>query len=146
MFSTTSEYAMRALSRLAREPQGGSVLGRHLAREANVPLQYLPKIMLMLRHAGLVAAARGTKGGYSLQRPASEILLRDVVEIFEGPIDRPECLLGMNPECSDARPCSAHAPWKRLRDAYVEFLVGTTISDLAAGPPVGFHNVTNGQE
>jgi len=107
------------------------VLGRHLAREANVPLQYLPKIMLMLRHAGLVTATRGTKGGYSLLRPAGEIRLGDVVEVFEGPVGRPECLLGVNAECSDARPCSAHAPWKRLRDAYVEFLVGTTIRDLA---------------
>ena len=137
---------MRALSRLAREPHGGSVLGRHLAREANVPLQYLPKIMLMLRHAGLVAATRGTKGGYSLQRPAGEIRLRDVVEVFEGSIDRPECLLGVNPECSDVRPCSAHAPWKKLRDAYVEFLVGTTIRDLVASPPVGLRRITNGQE
>lgn len=122
------------------------MLGRHLAREANVPLQYLPKIMLMLRHAGLVAATRGRKGGYCLLRPAGEIPLRDVVEIFEGPADRPECLLGENRECSDARPCSAHAPWKRLRDAYLEFLVGTTISDLAASAPVGSHNITNGQE
>ncbi len=131
---------MRALSRLAREPQGGSVLGRHLAREANVPLQYLPKVMLMLRHAGLVAAARGTKGGYSLRRPAGEIRLRDVVEVFEGSIERPECLLGLNSECTDTNSCSAHAPWKRLREAYVQFLVGTTIGDLAGGGPASCHN------
>ena len=122
------------------------MLGRHLAREANVPLQYLPKIMLMLRHAGLVGATRGTKGGYSLQRPASEIRLRDVVEIFEGSIDRPGCLLGVNPECSEVRSCSAHAPWKKLRDAYVEFLVGTTIRDLVISSPIASNHVTLGQE
>jgi Rrf2 family protein len=137
---------MRALSRLAQEPEGESVLGRNLAREANVPEQYLPKIMLMLRHAGLVTAARGTKGGYCLLQPAHQIRLRDVVEIFEGPVDRPECLLGVNPECSDMRPCSAHAPWKRLRDAYVEFLVGTTIRDLAAREPNATQEIKEGSE
>ena len=146
MFSTTSEYAMRALSRLAREPQGGWVLGRHLAREANVPSQYLPKIMLMLRHAGWVAAARGTKGGYRLLHPAAELSLRAVVEVFEGPVDRPDCLLGVNAECSDARPCSAHAPWKALREAYVQFLTQTTIEDLAQGTPAYNISTANRQE
>jgi Rrf2 family protein len=108
------------------------VLGRNLAREAHVPSQYLSKIMGTLRHAGLVDAARGTKGGYRLTRPAAEIRLREVVEVFEGPVDRPDCLLGVNPECSDASPCPAHAPWKRLREAYVQFLEETTVGNLAA--------------
>jgi len=68
VLSSTSHYALRALGRLAQEPQGRSVLGRNLAREAHVPPQYLSKIMLMLRNAGLVDAARGTRGGYRLLR------------------------------------------------------------------------------
>ncbi|HSA91751.1 MAG TPA: Rrf2 family transcriptional regulator [Terriglobales bacterium] len=135
MISATSRYAMRALIRLAQERPGAWSLGRDLAREAHVPEQYLPKLMLMLRHAGLVAASRGTRGGYRLDRPAAEIHLRDVVEVFEGPLEQPDCLLGVNPECTDDRPCSAHAPWKKLRDAYVQFLSGTTIGDLAASAP-----------
>ena len=142
MLSSTSHYALRALGRLAQEPQGRSVLGRNLAREAHVPPQYLSKIMGMLRHAGLVDAARGTKGGYRLTRPAAEIRLREVVEVFEGSVDRPECLLGVNPECSDTSPCSAHAPWKRLRDAYVQFLEETTVGNLAASSG----NATEGEQ
>jgi len=132
VLSGTSHYALRALGRLAQEPVGRPVLGRNLAREAHVPSQYLSKIMGMLRHAGLVDAARGPKGGYRLTRPAAEIRLRDVVEVFEGPVDRPDCLLGVNQECSDANPCPAHAPWKRLRDTYVKFLEETTVGNLAA--------------
>lgn len=133
MLSSTSHYALRALGRLAQEPQGRSLLGRNLAREAHVPPQYLSKIMLMLRNAGLVDAARGTRGGYRLLRPAAEIRLRDIVEIFEGPLDRPNCLLGVNPECSDANPCPAHPSWKKLRDAYLQFLEETTVGNFVAG-------------
>ena len=109
------------------------MLGRTLAREAKVPSQYLSKIMLSLRHAGFVDAVRGTRGGYRLRCSPSEIRLRDVVEIFEGPLDRPQCLLGVSPECSDSTPCPAHPSWKRLRDAYVQFLEETTIGNFISG-------------
>lgn len=132
MLSTTSAYALRALGRLAREPQGGSLLGRDLAREAHVPEQYLPKLMLMLRHAGLVGAARGTGGGYRLERAPKQIRLLEVVEVFDGPLGEPGCLLGVNPVCGETNACAAHAAWKRVRDEYMQFLAQTTIEDLAA--------------
>lgn len=131
MLSSTSQHALRALSRLAQNPHG-HVLGRDLAREARVPPQYLSKIMLMLRHAGLVDAARGIKGGYRLLRPAQQIQLREIVEIFEGPLDRPNCLLGVKPDCSDSNPCPAHPAWKKLREAYLQFLEETTIATFLA--------------
>ena len=41
------------------------------------------------RKAGLVSAQRGTKGGYSLARPASEIRLNEVIRILdEDTVDR----------------------------------------------------------
>lgn len=147
MLSTTSAYALRALSRLAREPQGGSLLGRDLAREARVPVQYLQKIMVMLRHAGLVGTARGTGGGYHLERAASEIRLAEVVEVFEGPLGRPICLLGVNPVCTETSSCTAHAVWKKVREEYVHFLARTTIQDIAASASrcVVVANGTGGQ-
>ncbi|HXE89431.1 MAG TPA: Rrf2 family transcriptional regulator [Terriglobales bacterium] len=135
MLSTTSTYALRALSRLALEPEGGSLLGRDLAREAHVPEQYLPKLMLVLRHAGLVGAARGTGGGYHLERSPRQIRLLEVVEAFEGPVGEPGCLLGVNPVCMETNPCAGHTAWKRVRDEYLRFLTQTTIEDLAARKP-----------
>jgi Rrf2 family protein len=132
MLSTTSTYALRALSRLAREPLGDPMLGRDLARDAHVPEQYLPKLMLTLRHAGLVGAARGTGGGYHLERAPRQIRLLEVVEAFDGPLGEPGCLLGVNPVCVETNSCAAHVAWKRVRDEYVRFLTQTTIEDLAA--------------
>ncbi len=52
MFSTTSEYALRALVQLSRQSAGVSVLGQDLAQRANIPPNYLSKILWTLRNAG----------------------------------------------------------------------------------------------
>ena len=135
MLSTTSEYALRALALLARLPRGHSLLGRELAETAGIPPQYLSKIMLSLRNAGLVTAVRGTGGGYSLLRPADAIHLVDVVQLFDGPISRPMCLMGPNRECSEKHPCSGHASWAKVRDTYMEFLESTTLHQISYGGP-----------
>jgi Rrf2 family protein len=41
---------------------------------------------LELKHAGIVRARRGAKGGYWLARPAEEVTIADVVRAVEGPI------------------------------------------------------------
>src|SRR6266567_4176459 len=94
MLSITSQYALRALSHLSRQA-GEAVLGRDLAHSVEIPANYLSKVLLILRNAGLVDTARGSGGGYRLRRPANEIYLIDVVELFEE-ISRmkPSCFLG----------------------------------------------------
>lgn len=135
MLSTTTEYALRALTFLARTPHGQAVLGRELAERTKIPAKYLAKVMLLLRNAGLVGATRGTGGGYCLLRSAEGIYLMEVVEIFEGGGARPQCLLGINAQCSEAHPCTAHQAWHDVRRAYVEFLEATTLQEIAHPAP-----------
>ena len=132
MLSTTSQYALRALSHLAARP-GEAVLGRDLAESVEIPANYLSKVLLSLRNAGLVATARGSGGGYRLGRPAHEIHLIDVVELFEE-ISRtqPPCFLGRTRACSETTPCTAHSSWKALQLAYRTFLISTPLSAIAA--------------
>jgi Rrf2 family transcriptional regulator, iron-sulfur cluster assembly transcription factor len=134
MLSTTSEYALRALTRLAQLTRGEAILGRDLARDAGVPQQYLAKIMLALRNAGLVLATRGTGGGYMLLRPADAVHLIDVVSLFEGPSTRPHCLLRVGRECNSKNSCAAHDHWGKVRDGYLEFLEQTTLDNISHKP------------
>lgn len=130
MLSATSEYALRALSRLAQLSRGEAILGRDLSKLTGVPQQYLAKIMLSLRNAGLVLATRGTGGGYMLLRPADAIHLIDVVSLFEGPSTGPHCLLRGERKCTSDKPCTAHAHWGKVRNGYLEFLERTTLMDI----------------
>jgi Rrf2 family transcriptional regulator, iron-sulfur cluster assembly transcription factor len=131
MLSTTSEYALRALTHLAQASRGDVIPGRDLSKTSGVPPQYLSKIMLALRNAGLVLASRGTGGGYMLLRPADAIHLIDVVSLFEGPAVWPHCLLRGDRKCTSGNPCAAHAHWGKVRDGYLEFLEQTTLHDFS---------------
>lgn len=137
MLSTTAQYALRALTRLAEEPRGSVVLGRTLAEEADIPANYLSKILLTLRNAGFVEASRGTGGGYRLIRPAAGIRLIEVVGMFDLTRARPSCFLG-HPECGDDVACAAHEDWKQVLGRYLHFLESTSLADLAKKPrPAG---------
>ncbi|MHB8953702.1 MAG: RrF2 family transcriptional regulator [Pirellulaceae bacterium] len=59
ILSAASQHAIRTLVHLAQVPAGESVLGRDLAVRAGIPANFLAKIMLTLRNAGLVDATRG---------------------------------------------------------------------------------------
>lgn len=131
VLSTTSQYAVRALTHLARSSRGQTVLGRDLARATGVPAHYLAKIMLALRNAGLVFSTRGTGGGYVLLRPADAIHLIDIVSLFEGPPAWPECLLRDKRKCADNDPCTAHRYWGKFRRDYVHFLERTTLEEIS---------------
>lgn len=132
MLSVTSKYALRALVHLARHHgEDTSMHGRELAEQTRIPPQYLSKVMLTLKKAGLVTTARGTGGGYRLARPTKEIPLAEVLALFEGGFNGSECLLGVNERCSASHPCTAHAAWGDLRDAYVGFFRTTTLADIS---------------
>ncbi len=131
MLTATTEHALRALVHMASLPKGESILGRDLAERASIPANYLSKLLLTLRNAGYVETTRGFGGGYRLSKSPSQINLIDVVELFEGVRSRPGCLLGEKHDCSDATPCSAHAMWKEVKQAYLSFLESNTIADIS---------------
>lgn len=138
MLSTTSEYALRALACLAGQPPGTDLLGRDLAKAAEIPANYLSKILLTLRNAELVDTTRGSGGGYRLHKPAKEIFLIDVIELFDGMSrNKPACFLQHQKPCSSSSSCSAHVLWADVQARYLGFLVSTPLSALAApGPPL----------
>jgi Rrf2 family protein len=127
----TSKYALRVLVALAGDPEGDFVLGSELAERSDIPANYLSKILLMLRNAGIIETIRGHGGGYRLRRPPEDIWLIEVVEVFEGVRTHPSCVLGIEEDCSDNTPCSAHASFREVRQAYITFLENTSIADAA---------------
>ena len=82
--SAHEEYGLRCLVQLARaEADGESLtLGQIAAREG-LSVANAGKLMWILVKAGLAQSQRGTKGGYSLARPASEIRLNQVIRILD---------------------------------------------------------------
>ena len=130
MLSATSEYALRALTRLAAAPEGSSILGRDLAEQAAIPANYLSKIMWTLGLAGIVDATRGSRGGYRLKRGPAQIRLFEVVELFDRDRVGLACVMGAK-GCDCEHPCGAHASWHNVRNAYLDFLHTKTVADIS---------------
>jgi Rrf2 family transcriptional regulator, iron-sulfur cluster assembly transcription factor len=130
MLSVTSQHAIRALVHLAQIPEGQSSLGREIAQSADIPANFLAKIMIILRNAGIVDTTRGLGGGYRLAKDPAQITIIEVVDLFDGVDARPGCFLGEKHACSDQEACSAHSHWKAVHEAYFDFMTTTTIADI----------------
>src|ERR1035438_1047102 len=79
------EYGVRCLVRLARPGDtGGSLTIPEISEAEGVSPAYAAKILRALRKGGFVKAARGKEGGYTLARPAAEIVIGDVMDALGG--------------------------------------------------------------
>ena len=130
IFSASTSHALRALSWLATQGERGPVMGHDLASRLGLPPAYLAKILRTLVRRGILRAARGAHGGYTLARPADEIALIEIIEPFEGVRARPGCLLRPDRPCRQSNGCSAHPTWATAKKAYLELVESSTLADI----------------
>ncbi len=130
--SAKADYAVRAAAELAAAGDGGPVKGERLAEAQDIPLQFLEHILLELKHAGIVRARRGAKGGYWLAKPADEVTIADVVRAVEGPIAHVQ---SAPPESIEYRgnAKSLQQVWIAVRASLRTVLEHVTLSDLVSG-------------
>jgi len=81
--SAQEEYGLRCLVQLANLPENESLTLPQIAEREGISVANAGKLMWLLNKAGFVSATRGTKGGYSLSRPASEIYLSEVIKVLD---------------------------------------------------------------
>lgn len=129
MFSQTSEYAIRALSILARYPRDQFVLVGTLATSADLPHHYLSKILQNLVRMQVLESRKGSRGGFRLARDPDEITLYEIVNTIENLGQTRRCLLGQA-ECSDERACPLHEFWNGITSEYMKTLQQTSLGDL----------------
>ncbi len=129
--SAKADYAVRAAVEMAAagdEP----VKGERLAEAQGIPLQFLEHILLELKHARLVRARRGARGGYWLAQPAEKITLANVIRAVEGPLAN---IQDQAPE-QTSYPGNAEQlseVWIAVRASLRRVLERVTIADLRDG-------------
>ena len=102
-FSDAVNLAFHTLGVLASR-KGDYIRTNEIAGLLKVSTHHLQKVHQRLTKMGLIQAARGPKGGFSLKKPAQEITLLEVYEAMEGPFSTNQCLLG-RPQC-EPRTCA----------------------------------------
>lgn len=106
--------------------------GERLADSQDIPLQFLEHILLDLKHAGIVRARRGAKGGYWLAKPAEEVSIADVIRAVEGPIAHVQ---SAPPESITYRGSAEQlqSVWIAVRASLRSVLESTSLAELVSG-------------
>ena len=123
------DYGIRALLVLASSPATRRHYLNDLAEKADVPRNYLVKILKSLSHAGIVSSFRGMRGGFTLAKDPKNISLRAVIEAIDGPVGVMPCLSGAN-QCSRPSPCAAQEIFRSIRERLLTELESHTMADL----------------
>ena len=129
------EYGLRCLVQLARAPQGQVVSVKEIAAKEGLSSAYAEKLLRLLSRAGLVHSVRGIKGGYMMNRPASNTTLGEVVRAL-GTVESTKHICqqftGQQDVCIHFNDCGLRSVWSGLTSSIQSFLDQTTLESLLA--------------
>ena len=125
--TSKGRYAVTAILDLAFHSGVGPVSLSEISKRQNISLSYLEQLFTRLRKQELVRSTRGPGGGYSLQRPADQIAVAEVISAVDEIVTTGCASQG---ECEDGEQCLAHELWVELSEQIHGFLDGISIQDL----------------
>lgn len=129
--SAKVDYALRAAVELAaREGDERLTTSEDISERQGIPHAFLTNILQSLRQSGIVTSKRGPVGGHKLSKPASEIVIADVIRAIDGPLAG---VSGLHPEELEfggtAQPLQD--VWIAVRANLREILEHVTLADVA---------------
>jgi FeS assembly SUF system regulator len=127
--SKLTDYAILVMVELARD---GEMLSAHaLAERVHIEAPTASKVLKLLAGAGLLESYRGANGGYSVNRPAGDISVAEVIAAIEGPIAMTECSAeeGL---CSQEDSCELRGNWQRISIAVARALQEVSLAEMSA--------------
>ncbi len=89
--SAQEEYGLRCLLQLASLGEGEFLTLAQIAEREGISAANAGKLLWILNKAGLVSSIRGTKGGYRLARPASEVRLSEIIKVLDEDVLASHC-------------------------------------------------------
>jgi Rrf2 family iron-sulfur cluster assembly transcriptional regulator len=126
--TSKGRYAVTAILDLAFHSTSGPVTLSDISKRQDISLSYLEQLFTRLRKQALVRSTRGPGGGYSLNRPANEIAVAEVISAVDEIVDTTRCSGANN--CHDGQQCLAHELWDDLSQQIYGFLDEISLQDL----------------
>ena len=129
--SSKGRYAVMALADLAKFDPNEPVSLRDISLRQGISLVYLEQLFLKLKKNKIVNSVRGNKGGYILNRHASEINISEVLSAVEEKIKTVGCEKHSKKGCNGkSAKCITHNLWDELEDYINVFFQKKKLSDL----------------
>ena len=124
------EYGFRCLVQIGKR---GPLTIPEISEAEGISPSYAAKLLRTLRRGGFITSARGKVGGYSLARPASGIVVGEVLAALGGKMfEKNFCdsHAGQAHICAHTTDCSIRTLWSRVQGALDEVLGKTTLQDV----------------
>ena len=120
-----------ALADLAKFDPNEPVSLRDISLRQGISLVYLEQLFLKLKKNKIVNSVRGNKGGYTLNKKASEINISEVFLAVDEKIKTVGCEKHSKKGCNGkSAKCITHNLWDELEDYINIFFEKKKLSDL----------------
>ena len=140
--STKGRYGVRMMIDLAAHYGEGPVLLRDIAKRQEISEKYLSNLIHPLKSTGLLEAMRGVHGGYVLGKAPSEITMKEIVQVVEGPLCVVDCVEkpGL---CSRVSHCVSRDLWLEAAEGIARVLEKYTLADMVERQKAKRDNATH---
>jgi Rrf2 family nitric oxide-sensitive transcriptional repressor len=128
-----TDYALRLLIHAAAKAPA-LVTITEAANAFRLSKNHLMKIINDLARAGYVATIRGRNGGFTLDKPANEICVGEVVRFAERGSVLAECFDAKNNKCVITPACRLQYDLYEAQEAFYARLDRRSIADLFESP------------
>ena len=129
--SSKGRYAVMALADLSRFDPSKPISLRDISLRQGISLVYLEQLFLKLKRNKIINSVRGKKGGYTLNRKASEIKLSEIFLAVEEDVKTMGCQKHSKKGCNGkSTKCITHNLWNELEDYMNNFFEKKKLSDL----------------
>jgi Rrf2 family transcriptional regulator, iron-sulfur cluster assembly transcription factor len=129
--TTKGRYAVMAMADLAVFKDNGPVSLTEISLRQNISLPYLEQIFIKLRNKNLVKSIRGAKGGYILEKPASEIKILNIISAVDEEVKMLNCKKDSKKGCNNKpTKCITHNLWDQLDQHINNFFEKVKLQDL----------------
>jgi len=136
MLTKKGKYGLKAMVHLAGRTPGEATLVTDIAVANDIPKKFLDTILGELRNAGFVNSRKGKGGGYTLARPAHEIMVGHIIRVLDGPIAPIQCASNSSyrrcDDCVDEKRCTVRLLMLEARNALATVLDNRSLAEMRA--------------
>jgi len=122
-----TDYGFILLAYMARQNREELHNAKDLSSAIGIPLPTVSKVLKILTQGGILHSHQGSKGGYTLSRPANQITAAEIIEAIEGPVAITDCSSAEGCE----RNCAVSPSWQQVNGAVIGALKGLTLAEMA---------------
>ena len=134
--TTKGRYAVMAMADLALYRGSGPTSLTDISLRQNISLPYLEQIFIKLKDNNLVKSTRGSKGGYTLEKPANEIKISNIISAVNEEVKMLSCKKESKKGCNNkSMKCITHNLWDQLDEHINNIFEKVKLQDLVKRNP-----------